>query len=158
MPPEPFPDSSNSHENDQKVRFVDTDLSIQPSHHGAPDKENEANERGADKYYKDMQSIHGDTVPPLHHSVSVIPLFRRLHFESHCSNAMLSSEIWEASSSCRATSEYVVTLDDPLQAAKRRAITELLFFASVGDLRRCQRIVRLWKLKVHVLLAQRICG
>lgn len=35
-----------------------------------------------------------------------------------------------------------------MQAAKRRAITELLFFASVGDLRRCQRIVRLWKLKV----------
>ena len=80
MPPEPFPDSSNSHENDQKVRFVDTDLSIQPSHHGAPDKENEANERGADKYYKDMQSIHGDTVPPLQHLLSVIPLFRRLHF------------------------------------------------------------------------------
>ena len=81
MPPEPFPDSSNSHENDQKVRFVDTDLSIQPSHHGAPDKENESNERGADKYYKDMQSIHGDTVPPLQHLVSVIPFFRRLHFE-----------------------------------------------------------------------------
>ncbi len=37
-----------------------------------------------------------------------------------------------------------------VQAAKRRAITELLFFASVGDLRRCQRIVRLWKLKVSV--------
>ena len=35
------------------------------------------------------------------------------------------------------------------QAAKRRAVTELLFFASVGDLRRCQRIVRLWKLKVR---------
>ena len=35
-----------------------------------------------------------------------------------------------------------------VQAAKRRAVTELLFFASVGDLRRCQRIVRLWKLKV----------
>jgi tRNA A-37 threonylcarbamoyl transferase component Bud32 len=33
-------------------------------------------------------------------------------------------------------------------AARRRAITELLFFASVGDLRRCQRIVRLWNLKV----------
>lgn len=27
-------------------------------------------------------------------------------------------------------------------------MTELLFFASVGDLRRCQRIVRLWNLKV----------
>lgn len=35
-----------------------------------------------------------------------------------------------------------------MQAAKRRAVTELLFFASVGDLRRCQRIVRIWKLDV----------
>lgn len=35
-----------------------------------------------------------------------------------------------------------------VQAAKRRAITELLFFASVGDLKRCQRIVRLWHLDV----------
>lgn len=33
-------------------------------------------------------------------------------------------------------------------AAKRRAVTELLFFASVGDLARCQRIARLWKLQV----------
>ncbi|KFM24164.1 Dual specificity protein kinase splA [Auxenochlorella protothecoides] len=33
-------------------------------------------------------------------------------------------------------------------AAQRRAITELLFFACVGDLKRCQRIVRLWNLKV----------
>lgn len=33
-------------------------------------------------------------------------------------------------------------------AARRRAITELLFFASTGDLARCQRIVRLWNLKV----------
>ena len=82
MPPEPVLDSSGSHENDQKVRFVDTDLSIQPSHHGAPDKENEANERGADKYYKDMQSIHGDTVPPSHPLVLGTPLFRRLHFDS----------------------------------------------------------------------------
>ena len=81
MPPEPVLDSSGSHENEQKVRFVDTDLSIQPSHHGAPDKENESNERGADKYYKDMQSIHGDTVPPSQYSVPDIPLFRRLHFE-----------------------------------------------------------------------------
>ena len=36
-----------------------------------------------------------------------------------------------------------------MQAARRRAVTELLFFASVGDLRRCQRIVRLWNLKVR---------
>ncbi|KAL4446296.1 hypothetical protein ABPG77_003103 [Micractinium sp. CCAP 211/92] len=33
-------------------------------------------------------------------------------------------------------------------AARRRAITELLFFASVGDIRRCQRIVRIWNLQV----------
>lgn len=33
-------------------------------------------------------------------------------------------------------------------AARRRAITELLFFASVGDVRRCQRIARIWNLKV----------
>lgn len=36
----------------------------------------------------------------------------------------------------------------PPQAARRRAITELLFFASVGDMRRCQRIVRIWNLPV----------
>ena len=35
-----------------------------------------------------------------------------------------------------------------VQAARRRAITELLFFASVGDIRRCQRIVRIWNLQV----------
>lgn len=44
------------------------------------------------------------------------------------------------------------TSNDPLgccpQAARRRAITELLFFASVGDMRRCQRIVRIWNLQV----------
>ncbi|KAK9861467.1 hypothetical protein WJX84_003285 [Apatococcus fuscideae] len=33
-------------------------------------------------------------------------------------------------------------------AAQRRAIGELLFFASVGDLRRCERLVKLWGLKV----------
>ena len=38
------------------------------------------------------------------------------------------------------------------RAARRRAITELLFFASVGDLRRCKRIVRLWNLKVGAVL------
>lgn len=36
-----------------------------------------------------------------------------------------------------------------LQAAKRRAITELLFFACVGDIKRCQRIVKLWNLNVR---------
>lgn len=45
-----------------------------------------------------------------------------------------------------------------VQAAKRRAITELLFFASVGDLRRCQRIVRLWKLKVTAFKFAYIVG
>lgn len=70
MPIEQPGDSSGSRENDQKVRFVDTDLSIQPSHHGAVDGEDDGNERGADKYYKDMQSIHGDTVPPSHHVFS----------------------------------------------------------------------------------------
>ena len=67
MPIEQPCDSSGSRDNDQKVRFVDTDLSIQPSHHGAVDGEDEGHERGADKYYKDMQSIHGDTVLPSHH-------------------------------------------------------------------------------------------
>lgn len=37
-------------------------------------------------------------------------------------------------------------------------MTELLFFASVGDLRRCQRIVRLWNLKVHALHALSACA
>ena len=31
-------------------------------------------------------------------------------------------------------------------AARRQAITELLFFASVGDLLRCQRICDAWKI------------
>mmetsp|Transcript_9932 Transcript_9932/g.17884 ORF Transcript_9932/g.17884 Transcript_9932/m.17884 type:complete len:474 (-) Transcript_9932:2297-3718(-) len=34
-------------------------------------------------------------------------------------------------------------------AAKRRAVTELLFFASMGDLQRCKRIVQVWNLKVN---------
>ena len=34
-----------------------------------------------------------------------------------------------------------------MQAAQRRAIAELLFFSSLGDLRRCERICRLWNLK-----------
>ena len=51
------------------MKFVDTDLSIQPSHHGVVDGEPEPKERGADKYYKDMQSIHGDTVLPLGHAL-----------------------------------------------------------------------------------------
>lgn len=42
-----------------------------------------------------------------------------------------------------------------MQAAKRRAVQELLFFASLGDMRRCQRIVRLWNLVVS--LTRRNC-
>ena len=42
-----------------------------------------------------------------------------------------------------------------MQAAKRRAVQELLFFASLGDMRRCQRIVRLWNLVVS--LTRRDC-
>lgn len=78
MPPEPVTDSSGSRENDRGVRFVDTDLSIQPSHHGAVEKEAE-NERGADKYYKDMQSIHGDTVLAAHSRSPDFPVFKPLH-------------------------------------------------------------------------------
>lgn len=33
-------------------------------------------------------------------------------------------------------------------AARRQAITELLFFASVGDLYRCKKIVASWGLNV----------
>ncbi len=33
-------------------------------------------------------------------------------------------------------------------AARRQAITELLFFASVGDVYRCKRIVSAWALNV----------
>jgi len=47
---------------------------------------------------------------------------------------------------------YNHALDAPTlhgdSAALRRAVTELLFFASVGDLTRCRRIVTLWNLKV----------
>ena len=35
------------------------------------------------------------------------------------------------------------------QAARRRAVTELLFFASVGDIKRVERIAKLWKLDVR---------
>lgn len=33
-------------------------------------------------------------------------------------------------------------------AARRQAITELLFFASVGDLNRCKKICRTWGVQV----------
>ncbi len=119
------------------------------------DKENESNERGADKYYKDMQSIHGDTVPPSHHSVSDIPLFRRLHFESLPWIHLQDLGRMRTCKSYEGDLAMCVTSVSLWQAAKRRAITELLFFASVGDLRRCQRIVRLWKLKVGANISVR---
>jgi hypothetical protein len=34
-------------------------------------------------------------------------------------------------------------------AARRQAITELLFFASVGDLNRCKKICRTWGVQVR---------
>ena len=37
------------------------------------------------------------------------------------------------------------------QAARRRAVTELMFFASVGDVKRINRIVNMWKMKVKAL-------
>lgn len=42
----------------------------------------------------------------------------------------------------------VAHLPQHTQAARRRAVTELMFFASVGDLKRVERIVKLWKLNV----------
>ena len=51
-----------------KVRFavddanVDKDLSIHPSAHNENNLEGAPSARTADKYYKDMQSIHGDMV------------------------------------------------------------------------------------------------
>lgn len=41
-----------------------------------------------------------------------------------------------------------------MQAARRKAISELLFFASVGDLKRCQRIIQQWNLQVSTLEIQ----
>ena len=38
------------------------------------------------------------------------------------------------------------------KAARRHAITELLFFSSVGDVVRCQRICSAWKIDVRPLL------
>lgn len=40
------------------------------------------------------------------------------------------------------------------QAAKRRAIGELIFFAGVNDLRRCKQIVSTWNIKVNDKTAQ----
>ena len=45
-----------------------------------------------------------------------------------------------------------LSLSLPIQAARRRAVTELMFFASVGDVKRINRIVAMWKLKVSFFL------
>ena len=37
-------------------------------------------------------------------------------------------------------------------AARRQAITELLFFASVGDLYRCKKICHTWRIEVAALV------
>ena len=37
-------------------------------------------------------------------------------------------------------------------AAQRQAITELLFFASVGDVKRCKRICATWTIDVSLLV------
>ncbi len=60
MPDDHTSDDSGSQNPGRGVRFVDTDLSINPSH-GAHDA---AAPRTADQYYKDVQSIHGDMVRP----------------------------------------------------------------------------------------------
>ncbi len=61
MPDDHESDDSGSQNPERGVRFVDTDLSINPS--------KKAQEEGfantADKYYKDVQSIHGDMVRDL---------------------------------------------------------------------------------------------
>lgn len=54
------------------------------------------------------------------------------------------------SSTTRSCGSRVGLNNSALQAAKRRAVQELLFFASVGDLRRCERITRLWHLEVRL--------
>jgi hypothetical protein len=59
MPEDHHSDDSGSQNPGRAVRFVDTDLSINPSSHTAQDG---AAPRAADRYYKDVQSIHGDMV------------------------------------------------------------------------------------------------
>ena len=70
MGEEPVTDSSGS-QNPKGVRFndalVDKDLSIHPSAHNENNLESLPSgqpNRNADRYYKDMQSIHGDQVRP----------------------------------------------------------------------------------------------
>lgn len=60
----------------------------------------------------------------------------------------------------RATSELPVSQDYSAHgaslhgenAARRQAITELLFFSSVGDLNRCKKICRTWGVQVCKML------
>lgn len=59
MPDEiPESDGSGSQNPDRGVRFVDTDLSINPSQKA----KDEGLQSTSDRYYKDVQSIHGDMV------------------------------------------------------------------------------------------------
>lgn len=51
-------DGSGSQNPDRGVHFVDTDLSINPSQKA----KDEGLQNTPDKYYKDVQSIHGDMV------------------------------------------------------------------------------------------------
>lgn len=66
---------------------------------------------------------------------------------AHNGMASQNSDLEEMSDLQRRKIEGTLSLHGDT-AARRRAITELLFFASVGDVRRCQRIVRLWNLKI----------
>lgn len=43
-------------------------------------------------------------------------------------------------------------------AARRQAITELLFFASVGDVLRCKKICKVWRIQVCSVVAVQRCS
>jgi hypothetical protein len=93
--------------------------------------------------YLDSQSIHGDSVSGSGSGVSRLDCRLPGRCRSFSAAACCSME--------GGSSELALAVRLPpllLQAARRRAITELLFFASVGDMRRCQRIVRIWNLPV----------
>jgi hypothetical protein len=83
------------------------------------------------------QSIHGDTVGIRMHAIP---------------NRVLTQQRHATISNCPAKAclfgRHTFSHPACFQAAKRRAITELLFFASVGDVRRMQRIVRIWGLVI----------
>jgi hypothetical protein len=95
--------------------------------------------------YLDSQSIHGDSVSGGGGGGCRLDC---------CLQAPCRHRFYSAAACCfmeGGSSELAVAVLLPpllLQAARRRAITELLFFASVGDMRRCQRIVRIWNLPV----------